>query len=210
MLETYDNILGSERTVETIFVQEMVQKYYTVDYKILDVGGIPTKMHEMQKFYDYIKNKNINFKICDFRGGEYPGDFVQIDFIDEKFDIIIFLSSLEHFPQCTESDIIFREGYDKKGFEKALSILNPGGKIILTVPFGKQRWQPYHQNYDLNGILHLTEGSTIIEQHIYKLYDEQENGPRSGRWVKALPSEMVDVLYLDRAFGVGCFVLQKN
>lgn len=210
MLEIYDNSLGSERTVETIFVNEMVDKYYKKNYKILDVGGIPTKMQEMQTFYNYIKDNNIDFKICDHRGGDYQGDFVQIDFTGQNFDIIIFLSSLEHFPQCTESDTIYREGYDRKGFEKALEILNKDGIIILTVPFGKQRWQPFHQNYDLDGIINLTQGSTIIEQHIYKLTNEQDGGPRVGKWVKSNHTEMSEILYTDRAFGVGCFVLQKK
>jgi len=47
---------------------------------------------------------------------------------------------------------------DKELAEKALSILNEKGKIILTVPFGKHVWQPYHQNYNWNGILELSRG----------------------------------------------------
>lgn len=210
MLNTYQNSLGSERTVETIFVHEMLSNYYQPNFTVLDVGGIPTKAHEMQAFYNYIAGNNIDFRICDFRGGQYQGDFVQLDFENQKFDIVIFLSSLEHFPQCTESDVIFREGYDRSGYEKALSILNPGGKVFLTVPFGKHVWQPYHQNYDMQGILDLTRESTIIEQHTYRLYDEEQNGPRNGYWKITDPTQMTDILYTDRAFGVGCFVLQKN
>lgn len=210
MLQSYNNILGSERTVETIFVYEMVNKYYTSNAVVLDVGGIPTNAHEMNNFYNFIQNNEIDFRICDFRGGYYQGDFVQYNFDNQKFDIIIFLSSLEHFPQCTESDVIFREGYDKQGFAKALEILNEGGKIILTVPFGKHRWQPFHQNYDLQGIINLTQGASIIEQYTYMLTNEQEGGLRNGSWNLADPKNMTDIIYTDRAFGVGCFVLQKN
>lgn len=210
MLDQYNNSLGSERTVETVFVYEMMGKYYKPGNVVLDVGGIPTKAQEMQSFYNYINSNAIDFRICDFRGGNYQGDFVQLNFGEEKFDIIIFLSSLEHFPQCTESDVVFRDGYDRLGYKKALDILKPGGKVILTVPFGKHVWQPYHQNYDMNGILALTDGSSIVEQHTYRLFDEQQSGPRNGTWKKTKPDEMVDVLYTDRAFGVGCFVLQKN
>jgi hypothetical protein len=62
----------------------------------------------------------------------------------------------------------------------------------------------------MNGILDLTEGSTIIEQHTYSLFNEIQGGPREGAWIKTKPDEMMDILYTDRAFGVGCFVLQKN
>ena len=96
---------------------------------------------------------------------------------------------------------MFREGYDRKGYEKALSILNDGGYIFLTVPFGKHVWQPYHQNYNWQGILDLTKGSKIIESYTYRLINEE--------WVITDPNEMEDVLYTDRAFGVGCFILQK-
>lgn len=201
MEQVIRNYLGSERSVETMFVEESLKKYYKPGNVVIDIGGIPTNHTHLNSFYNFINTNNIDYRISDFRECEYQGDFVQINFGAQKFDIGIFLSSLEHFPQCTESDVIFREGYDKKGYEKALSILNYGGYILLTVPFGKHVWQPYHQNYNWQGILNLTQGSNIIEAYTYKLIGDN--------WVITHPSEMEDVLYTDRAFGVGCFVLQK-
>ena len=58
----------------------------------------------------------------------------------------MFLSSIEHFAQCTESDCQYRPEEDIKGFKRAVSILNTNGKILLTVPFGKEQWQPYSFN----------------------------------------------------------------
>jgi SAM-dependent methyltransferase len=209
MLDSYPNTAGSERTIETKFVLEMVQKYHRKSNSILDVGGVPTKSQEMEAFYNFISSNQVNYNICDFRGGKYVGDFVSLPF-NETFDIVMFLSSLEHFPQCTESDVVFRQGYDRKGYEKALSVLNPKGHIILTVPFGKHRWQPFHQNYNMKGILDLTQGSSIVEMYTYKLAGEVPNGPRNGTWNIETPQNMEEVLYEDRAFGVGCFVLQKD
>ena len=153
-----------------------------------------------------LKENKIDYRISDFRGGHYPGDFVEYNFGDEKFDMGVFLSSLEHFPKCTESDSQWREGYDRKGYEKALSILKDNGYIFLTVPFGKHRWQPngFHQNYNWQGILNLTEGSKIIESHTYTLNEEDYE------WVKTDPHSMEEVLYTDKAYGVGLFILQKT
>ena len=204
MKDQYFNNLGSERTVEVLFIEESLKKYHKPNNIVLDIGGIPTSELHLHNFRKYLGENSIDYRISDFRGGHYPGDFVDFDFKTQKFDIGIFLSSLEHFPQCTESDIIYREGYDKKGYEKCLSILNEGGYIILTVPFGKHIWQEYHQNYNWEGILNLTEGSTIIESHTYMLNKEDEI------WIKTNPSLMENVLYTDRAYGVGCFILQKN
>ena len=112
------------------------------------------------------------------------------------------MSSLEHFPQCTESDLIFREGYDKKGFEKALHLLTPQGYIFLTVPFGKHRWQNFHQNYNYEGILNLTKGTSIQESYTYSLIEN--------KWILTNPLEMENILYTDKCYGVGCFVLKKE
>lgn len=197
------NFLNSERSVETLFVKEIVEKYCSEKSKILDVGGVPTNSTHLSEFYSMIKEKNFNYKVCDFRPCDFQGDFVKLDFGNEKFDVIIFLSSLEHFPQCTESDVVFRENYDKKGYEKAIDLLNPNGIIVLTVPYGKHVWQNYHQNYNYDGILNLTKGTTLKEIYTYRLIDDLT-------WRLDDPLKMEDIIYTDKAFGVGCFVLEKT
>lgn len=199
MRDKIENICGSERSVEIEFICEKLSGLSNM--KILDVGGIPTSEAFNAPIKEIIKNSNITYDVCDFRGGKYRGDFVTIK-ISETYDAVMFLSSLEHFPQCTEGDLVFREGEDRKGYLKALSILKEKGKIILTVPFGKLRWQPYHQNYNLDGIKKLTEGSKIIESYTYRLIEDSH-------WVLTDPELMEDVLYTDKAHGVGCFLLEK-
>lgn len=207
MENTYINYLNTERSVEIPFIVEMLEKYSHSYCKILDVGGIPSVNENNRPIFytiEKLKNQdNIIYDICDFRGGKYKGDFVKMDFQENKFHIVIFLSSLEHFPQCTESDVIYRDGEDVKGFKKALSILEDKGLVFLTIPFGKPVWQPYHQNYNWDLLQKLTNGSTIIENHIYTLFNNE--------WVKVVdPATMENVLYTDKANGVGCFVLQKD
>lgn len=197
------NNFNSERSVEALFAKEMLLKYLKNlnNSKVLDVGGIPTHLQSYNFIVETFKELNSEYIISDFRGGKYKGDFVTLN-IQEKFDLIMFISSLEHFPQCTEGDLQYRENEDVKGFQKALSLLNDKGKIILTVPFGKHRWQNYHQNYNMDGIINLTKGSSILECYCYKLVDNS--------WIKWDPLDMQDIMYTDRAFGVGCFVLEKN
>lgn len=216
MEKEYKNLLGSERTIEITFIEEMLEKYYKNNNIILDVGGITTNENLMKPIRDFINKNNVDYRISDFRHCQYQGDFVQYDFKSDKFDIVIFLSSLEHFPQCTESDVIYRDGYDKKGYEKALKILNDGGLIFLTVPFGKHVWQKYHQNYDMEGILRLIEGSEIVESHTYRLTNGSFDKPHGelsfgdGIWKVDDYRNMTDILYTDRAYGVGCFVMKKK
>jgi len=202
MNQSYQNTLGSERTVEIIFIEEAIRKYCQPGSSLLDIGGVPTTTEQMTGVYNCINSLSLKYDVSDFRHCKYQGDFVQIDFGQTTFDTCMFLSSLEHFPQCTESDLTFRDNYDRKGYEKALSILNDKGYIFLTVPFGKHVWQPYHQNYNWQGILDLTKGSTIVESFTYRLIDNV--------WTLSDPNTMEDILYTDRAYGVGCFILQKD
>ena len=198
MKNKYEDIMGSERTVEVEFILWCLEKRKNGTF--LDVGGIPTKKKYNARIDAFLQENKVSYDICDFRGGKYRGDFVTLN-IPEKFDNIIFLSSLEHFPQCTEGDLVFREGEDRKGFLKALSILNEGGQIILTVPFGKPVWQEYHQNYDMEKIKELSENSTLTEAFTYELVGND--------WVLTEPENMNEILYTDKAYGVGCFVFEK-
>jgi len=194
----------SERSVEILFTCESITKYFNSTTQVLEVGGVPTDYNHYAPIYDALQKSGCNYSISDFRGGEYQGDFVTYDFGDKKFDAIMFISSLEHFPQCTEGDLVFREAEDRKGYKKALSLLHEGGIIFLTVPFGKPVWQEYHQNYNWEKILELTEGSIIKEANTYSL-DEENN-----KWVSTDPAKMEEILYTNRAYGVGCFVLEKG
>lgn len=199
-MNTIPNSYGSERSVEIPYTVQALQKF-AQGKKVLDVGGIPTSNEVYAPIVKTAQSVS-DYRICDFRGGQYCGDFVAYDFADEKFDIIMFISTLEHFPQCTEGDCVFRDGEDRRGFEKALTLLDTGGKIVLTVPFGKHCWQEYHQNYDMAGILELTKGTKIIHQVTYELKEDT--------WVLTDPENMDHVRYADKAFGVGCFILEKE
>ena len=54
----------------------------------------------------------------------------------------------------------------------------------------------------MEALLALTYGSTIVDSYCYSLVDNE--------WVITDPSEMEDILYTDKCFGVGCFVLEKD
>lgn len=47
---------------------------------------------------------------------------------DEFFDIVVLLDSLEHFPQCGEA------------FRKAVSLLKPGGLLVINTPNPDSLW----------------------------------------------------------------------
>jgi len=198
------DIYNSERSVEIPFICSAIINHCKKDGVILDVGGVPTSEAMNNPIKDVIESGGYDYRVADFRGGDYQGEFINYDFKDEKFDTIMFLSSLEHFPMCTEDtrpDCQYKEGEDRRGYEKALSILKDKGKIILTVPFGKPVWQDYHQNYNWDKLLELTKGSKIIHKQTFTLNDSY--------WDQTQPEDMEDIIYDDRAHGVGCFIMQN-
>ena len=198
------DIYNSERSVEIPFICSAIINHCKKDGVILDVGGVPTSEAMNNPIKDVIESGGYDYRVGDFRGGDYQGEFINYDFKDEKFDTIMFLSSLEHFPMCTEDTrpgCQYKESEDRRGYEKALSILKDKGKIILTVPFGKPVWQDYHQNYNWDKLLELTKGSKIIHKQTFTLNDSY--------WDQTQPEDMEDIIYDDRAHGVGCFIMQN-
>lgn len=201
MLNCYHSGVG-ERLVEVEFIHEMLNKYGKQNEIVLDVGGIPTQEGGNNKYIGLLNGKEMEYHVCDFRGGDYTGNFVTLP-IGEKFNYIVFLSSLEHFSQCTEGVMIYREDEDIRGMEKAISLLDKGGKIFLTVPFGKEYWQPYHQNYGMNRINKFRDlGLKIVEQYIYRLCFDY-------KWMLANVDDMNHIYYTNKCFGLGCFCFEK-
>lgn len=207
------DIYNSERSVEIPFICNAIKIHCKKDGVILDVGGIPTNETVNRPIKQILESGSYDYRVADFRGGDYQGEFINYDFKDQKFDTVMFLSSLEHFPRCTEDtrhgayaelspNWQYKEGEDRRGYEKALSILKDKGKIILTVPFGKPVWQDFHQNYNWDKLLELTKGSKIIHKQTYTLNESY--------WEQTEPEDMEDIIYDDRAHGVGCFIMQNE
>ena len=51
MKDSYFNNLGSERSVEVIFVEKILQKYYKLGNIVLDIGGVPTTDMHLASFF---------------------------------------------------------------------------------------------------------------------------------------------------------------
>ena len=85
------------------------------------------------------------------------GDLFDISF-DEKFDCIYAISSIEHTGlNCYEQVHIDEDG-DFKIVDKMFDLLNPGGIILITVPFGRFPKSKYWRVYDTNRLTDLIGG----------------------------------------------------
>src|SRR3972149_12000467 len=83
--------LSYERRIEIPFLFIMLERFWDNDFQdkvILDVGT--------GDYRNDLTKRGVTVKTCDLNGGDYAGDFVKVS-IEEKFDCILFISSLEHF-----------------------------------------------------------------------------------------------------------------
>jgi SAM-dependent methyltransferase len=189
---------NTERTVELPFICESIKKYCT-NKSILDVGGIPTDADINKPMIDALLEVNAQYSICDLAGGDFVGDFFSIDF-GRNFDVIIFLSSLEHFPW---NDGSYAPDLDRAAFIKALNILKARGIILFTAPIGPNRWEGTFQSYDKAAIKRLSEGSSIEESYCYRKFND--------KWILTDPDTMLDIPVKIglHVMGVGCYVFKK-
>ncbi len=130
---------------------------------------------------------------------------VGVEFLDdhkEKYDVIWSLSVIEH--------IEGEHGDDRNAVKRMYAALNPGGRLILTVPTDKKYWREYRdcdhygtqpcetdgsgskryffqRFYDANAIQERIVDSIGVNPHLVQWYGEKDNGhfhKYIARWMK--------------------------
>lgn len=145
------SITYSERFLEYFYVASMI-KTVREDFRILDVGcGGSIFTFILAGFFPNL----IGIDVRDLSNDHLPYNFkvediTKLSFVDEYFDVITCISTLEHIG--LEGRYGSRE--DLQGEQKAMNemyrVLKPRGKLILTVPYGKnfKVVRPLHRIYD--------------------------------------------------------------
>ena len=156
----------SERIVEDPFVLQNIN--LKKGAKILDFGCYGSIVP--------LQLANLGYKIFGVDYYSYPYQhpnfrFFQIDFLDNKFeseyfDAIYAISSLEHvgigyYP-------VEKEGItDQRVANEFYRILNPGGKVLVTVPIGKRKTFRTLRVYDGAEIKSLFKKFGFIKEEYY-------------------------------------------
>jgi SAM-dependent methyltransferase len=95
-------------------------------------------------------------------------DFMEADLGDKRFDIVVLSSVVEHI------GLVGRYGQrdipdgDLGAMRKVLSVLKPDGRLILTIPIGRDLiFQPWHRIYGEERLPQLLRGFLIEREQYY-------------------------------------------
>jgi len=158
----------TERLLEYPFVHENIP--FNGRGKILDVGSgsstLPLELASkgydvwsidlVREYHRSIRQDNFTF---------VKGDIRKTNFPDAFFDIVTAVSTIEHTGfDNNETD----SGGDKDAIREIKRILNPGGKLLLTVPFGREgiyfvKGRAQWRVYSLLSLKKLLEGFEITK-----------------------------------------------
>ena len=132
----YARLSFEARLIEYDFVKLSIPDSKGLKQKILDIGSggssLPGDLAKIGK-----ETYSIDFRPpprkCSFTFVQ--GDVRQMPFLDDFFDIVTIVSTIEHVGLGRYGDPIDTDG-DKKAIEEIRRIVKPGGMLIMTIPCG--------------------------------------------------------------------------
>jgi len=139
-----------------------ILKYMTDGESVLDIGAYNRELEDRIKKY----HPNILYKSMDI-DPTYLHDYSSFEEIEDKFDVVLLFEVIEHLDVAEGKEMV----------RNIYSLLNPGGRLIMTTPnvyTPGQYWKdashktPYHYE-ELGGIL-LAQGFHITA--MYRTYND--------------------------------------
>lgn len=108
--------------------------------------------------------------------GAVKGTIVAPPFPSGSFDLILCVSTVEHIGLPIYGQHEFPHG-DMLAMRHVRRLLSPGGRLLLTVPFGRAQANPWFRVYDRRSLRRLTRGFRALSTAFYRL---RPDGPSAG------------------------------
>ena len=196
-------LVVTERVVEIPFVFRHLDA--PVGSHVLDFGGTGSA--------NAIHAASLGYRVTVFDlrpyGFEHPnldqviGDFATANILEGSYDVALAISAVEHVGLAAYGESEFENG-DQRVMDRIWHSLRPGGRLILTVPFGKPGKTSWYRVYDRASLARLVDRFEILVAEHYE-------GIGRLAWVPA-PAERVETIdSVDSgvAQGVACIVARK-
>jgi SAM-dependent methyltransferase len=172
----------NERVLEIPFAIRTIEEQ---DRNILDVGCCWSVLP--------LELAHLGFNVWGVDQEEYPlshpnfrfvrGDLCHLCFASDFFDAGICLSTLEHVGLGHYGDPLYNGG-DLLAMNELHRVIRPGGKLILTTPFGRSRvtWQRIYGPAELGAVL---AGFSLERVRYYNKVGES--------WLEATEDQVVEI-----------------
>jgi len=159
--------LSGDREVEYSFIASRLP---AGSGSVLDFGaGYGTlSIHAIQKGYRVLaldlENNPLRWSHPSLK--RFQGDLLKIDLPERPFDYILNCSTVEHVGLTGRYGIAVEEtSGDLAAMRKLLTLLKPGGRMLMTVPCGQDTVVvPWHRVYGTKRLPQLLDGYQIVEQ----------------------------------------------
>lgn len=129
--------------------------------------------------------------------------------LNGSYDIVVLCSTIEHVGLAGRYGSQSMEDGDIKTLEKVERLLNPGGILILTIPYGVEKTiKPLHRVYNKNSkLLKLVmdnEKFEVLTEEFYK------NSEKNNIWQNCTEEEAHKVRPSEDNYALGLFCFMKK
>ena len=167
---TGTTIVCNERIVEVPYVHRHLP--YPFRGRALDVGCCESQIVlEVASLGFETWGIDIRRPPIEFPGIKYVlGDVRKTDFESGFFDVVIACSTVEHIGLLTYENTVRDDGGDRDAIREIRRILQPAGRLILTIPCGQTSATNWYRAYDHAAIVSMvSDAGLAIENEDYWL-----------------------------------------
>ena len=192
----------NERVVEVPFILQHLTDVEGLD--VLDFGCTESPVPL------YLASRGARVVGVDLRpyGFEHPnlrflnGDLLQLNLPAASFDAVLSLSAVEHAGLDVYGSDIYDRG-DFKVMREFHRLLRPGGRLLLTVPFGIATMTAGMRVYDSAGLDQLTDGWKVRVRELYR----RHAAPSASSFWLPVSEEDAQSAVVDRVGGASAVAL---
>lgn len=201
--------LRGDRCIEYAFVIEYLHNEKK-DKKVLDIGSCESPLTTIVASLGFqvdaidLIPSPVHYKNVRYINGNFLNE-IDRQKLKKYYDIIVLCSTIEHFglKRYGSPEI---PGADLDCLKIARGMLQPKGKLILTIPYGVEKIiNPWHRVYNKKGPLlsYLFSNFKVEVEEYYK--NNSQN-----IWVSTTENEAAKVIPREDLYALGLFVCRKN